>query len=183
MNSNDRIVIYRSKTGFTKRYAKMIAAELQCAFVDYKEVKAKTLSQYHTIIFGTRAHAGMIDGYQKLKKLFGQHTSSRIILFVTGATPNADTDVIKSFWSQNLTAQELVEIPHFYMQSGLCYEEMSLMDRMMMKVAARMIKNKKDKSPQDIAFEQAIKSSYDISSKIYIEPLITYLKTIESKKG
>lgn len=64
------------------------------------------------------------------------------------------------------------------MQSGLCYEKMSLTDRLMMKVAAVMVRNKKNKTAQDIAFEQAIKSSYDISSKEYIEPLVSYLKTI-----
>lgn len=176
------IVVYKSSTGFTKRYAEMIASELKCASVDFNTVTSNTLDKYHTIIFGTRAHAGMIDGYQKAKKLFGQRISGSVILFVTGATPNTDTEIIKSFWNQNLTMQELTEIPHFYMQSGLCYEKMSLMDKLMMKVAAIMIKNKKNKTPQDMAFEQEIKSSYDISSKIYIEPLITYIKTKNERK-
>ena len=65
------------------------------------------------------------------------------------------------------------------MQSGLCYEKMSLADRLMMKVAAVMVRNKKNKTAQDIAFEQAIRSSYDISSIEYIEPLVSYLKSLK----
>ncbi len=86
-------------------------------------------------MFGTRAHAGMMDGYQKAKKLFEKSGVSRLILFVTGATPNAAAETVEAFWKQNLSSDELAKIPHFYMQSGLCYEKMSLADRLMMKVA------------------------------------------------
>lgn len=57
------------------------------------------------------------------------------------------------------------------------YEKMSLPDRLMMKVTAIMIKYKKNKTEQDIGFEEGIKSSFDHSSKKYIEPLILYLRT------
>ncbi len=176
MNPKKVIVIYKSSTGFTKKYAEMVAEELSCAIVDYRTVTQALLSEYDTVIFGTRAHAGMIDGYQKVKKMFGQSTAGRLILFVTGAMPNAETDVVEGFWHQNLTSEELSEIPYFYMQAGLCYEKMCLTDRLMMKVASGMMKRKKDKSPQDLAMEQAIKGSYDISSRHYIEPLVSYIR-------
>lgn len=172
------IVIYKSSTGFTKKYAGAIARKVGCDLADYSNVSAKMLSGYDVVIFGTRAHAGMMDGYRKAKKLFAKSNIRQLVLFVTGAAPNAATETVEAFWKQNLSAEELAKIPHLYMQSGLCYEKMSLTDRLMMKVAAVMVRNKKNKTAQDIAFEQAIKSSYDISSKEYIEPLVSYLKTI-----
>ena len=42
-----------------------------------------------------------------------------------------------------------------------------------------MVKNKKNKTAQDIEFEQAIRSSYDISSIEYIEPLVSYLNSLK----
>ena len=45
-----------------------------------------------------------------------------------------------------------------------------------MKAAAVMIKKKKDKTSEEMGVEQVIKSSFDISSKAYIEPLISCLK-------
>lgn len=176
MKKNNMIVVYKSSTGFTKKYAEFIAEEMECALADYKTVTADKLSKYDVVIFGTRAHAGMIDGYQKAKKLFEKSNIGKVILFVTGAAPNAATDVIEKLWNQNLTADEMAKMPHFYMQSGLCYENMSLVDRMMMKAAAVMIKKKKNKTSEEMGFEQAIKSSFDISSKAYIEPLVSYLK-------
>lgn len=170
------IVIYKSSTGFTKRYAELIAKEMGCAVEDYRNVSSGMLSRYDTVIYGTRAHAGRAAGFQKAKMLFEKSGISRLILFVTGATPNAATEVVEAFWKQNLSAEEMVKIPHFYMQSGLCYEKMSLPDRLMMKVVAVMIRHKKNKTEQEIGFEEAIKSSFDHSSKEYIEPLISYLR-------
>lgn len=177
MAENRIILIYKSSTGFTKRYAEMIADETGCDLIDHKAATAEMLSEYDTVIFGSRAHAGMIDGYKKIKKLFEESKARKFILFVTGATPNDAGDVIEAFWKQNLTDEELSEIPHFYMQGGLCYEKMSFGDKLMMKAAAHMMKKKKDKSPYDKELEQAvsISCSYDISSKKYIEPLLSFL--------
>lgn len=174
---NKLIVIYKSKTGFTKKYAEMITEILKCTIADYKTVTEEMISKYDTVVFGSRAHAGRIDGYQKVKEILPKSMSNNFILFVTGATPNAAEDVIREFWSQNLSADELTNVPHFYMQSGLCYEKMSLPDKAMMKMAATMMKKKKDKDSNEKGFEQAISSSYDISSKEYIEPLVSFLKS------
>ncbi|MDE6218878.1 MAG: flavodoxin domain-containing protein [Lachnospiraceae bacterium] len=176
MKQSNMIVIYKSSTGFTKKYAEMIANEMKCALEDYQKVSADMLSKYDIVIFGTRAHAGRIDGYQKAKKLFEKCNVGKLVLFVTGATPNAAADVLEAFWRQNLSEDEMTKLPHFYMQSGLCYEKMSLTDRLMMKVAAIMIKHKKNKTEQDIGFEEGIQRSFDNSSRVYIDPLISYMK-------
>lgn len=174
---NDILIVYKSKTGFTKRYAEMVAKRLTCTLADYRTITPGLLSQYDTVVFGSRAYAGRIDGYRKAMKLFQKSGVRSVALFVTGAAPNEAEDVIKQLWSQNLTAEELERIPHFYMQSGLCYEQMSLPDRLMMKMAAALMKKKKDKNAHEKEFEQAIAGSYDISSETYAEPLISFLRT------
>lgn len=170
------IVIYKSKTGFTKKYAEMIASELCCPIIDYKTVTPETMSGYDTVIFGCRAHAGRMDGYTKIKEMFQNSSSKHFLVFVTGATPNAAEDIIQEFWKQNLSAEELKTIPHFYMQSGLCYEKMSLSDKAMMKMFSAMLKKKQDKNDYEKNFEHAIAGSYDISSKEYIMPLLSFLE-------
>lgn len=176
-HGNKIVVVYKSSTGFTKKYAEMIAEEIDCTLADFKTVTAEMLSEYDTVIFGSRTHAGIIDGYKQMKEMFKKSTADRIILFLTGATPNAAEDIIAQFWKQNLTADELEKIPHFYMQSGLCYEKMSFSDKLMMKVFAFMMKRKKNKEPYEKEFEKAISGSYDISSKAYVEPLVSFLRT------
>lgn len=170
------LIVYKSATGFTRKYAEIIGEALSCPVTDHRFVTAETLSEYDTVVFGSRAHAGMIDGYKKMREMFQKSRAGHLVLFVTGATPNAAEEIIAAFWKQNLSADELSQIPHFYMQAGLCYERMSFADKMMMKAAAAMLKKKKDKSDSDRAFEKAISCSYDISDEKYVEPLITFLR-------
>ncbi|MCI9597347.1 MAG: hypothetical protein HFE75_08640 [Firmicutes bacterium] len=171
------IIVYKSSTGFTKKYAEMIAKELKCPIIDHKTATIEILSQYELVIFGSRAHAGRIDGYKKAKELFEKSRIKNVVLFVTGATPSTAENMIEQFWSQNLAADEMKRIPHFYMPSGLCYEKMSFLDKLMMKAMAGMMKKKKDKTPYEQELEQSIASSYDISSPRFIEPLVEFLKS------
>lgn len=173
---NQVIVVYKSSTGFTKKYAQVIADELNCATADNKLAEANRLSAYPIVVFGSRAHAGRIDGFKKIRELYGKRRIKNLILFVTGAMPDTAKEEIAQFWKQNLTDRELRDIPHFYMPGGLCYEKMSVTDKWMMKAAAVMLKKKKDKTDADRAFEQAITGSYDISSEMYAQPLIDYVK-------
>lgn len=176
LRMNKILILYKSSTGFTKRYAEMIAEEVGCKLVDFKAATVEMASAYDMIVFGSRAHAGMIDGYKKAREMSQKAGADQFVLFVTGATPNSEKETIEEFWRQNLTEDEYVKIPHFYMQAGLCYERMSLPDKLMMKVAAIILKRKKDKGQFDKKFEQAISSSYDISSREYIKPLVSFLK-------
>ena len=118
------LVTYKSVTGFTRQYAELIAKELDRMVVDCKEVSAETMSQYDTVIFGGRFHAGLIDGLKRTKKLFKKSKAATLIVFATGTTPNTEKDMIAAAWKINFTPQELECIPHFYMQSGLRNDKM-----------------------------------------------------------
>lgn len=176
MRNGNILVIYKSVTGFTREYAEMIAQEIDCTLMDFKKVTAETMSDFDTVIFGGRMHAGMVDGLKSAKELWKQSKPSRFMVFATGATPNEAGNVIEEMWKNNLSAEERKDIPHFYMQSGLRYEKMLLSDKLMMKVFCMMMKRKKDKNEYEKQFEKVIDSSYDISSKEYIMPLVAALK-------
>lgn len=176
MDKTITIVIYKSSTGFTKWYAERIAAALSCPAVPLQEVSVELLSGCDTVIFGSRAYAGHIDSFDKAKALVKRSGNPRLVLFVTGATPNAAEDIVNRFWANTLTAEELSSLPHFYMQGGLNYEKMSLSDKLMMKAAAAMMKRKKNKTPEDLLFQEAIAQSIDHKSLEYIEPLLAYLR-------
>lgn len=173
------LVFYKSVTGFTKQYAEMIAGEIDCTLMDLKDVTAEKISEYDIVVFGGRFHAGSVDGLKKAKGLVNKSKVKTFIVFATGAMPNSAEDTIEESWKNNFTSDELHSIPHFYMQGGLRYENMPLLDKLMMKGFAAMMKKNKDKNPYGNEIEQAISSSYDISSKTYIEPLVSYIKDLQ----
>ena len=79
-------------------------------------------------------------------------------------------------WEANFTNEEIKIIPHFYMQSGLNYEKMGFVDQIMMKMLAKLIGRKKNKSETEKGLEQAIKKSYDVSSKENIKLLLEFVR-------
>lgn len=176
------LVTYKSVTGFTEQYAKWIAEELDCTVMELKDVSAKTMSEYDTVIFGGRFHAGFVDGLKKAKKIFTESTAAELIVFATGATPHTATEMIEEAWKNNLTSDELQKLPHFYMQGGLRYDKMPFGDKLMMKVFAAMVRRKKDKNKYEKAMEKALGNSYDLSSREYVTPLVSYVVKGEQNK-
>lgn len=171
------LVCYKSVTGFTKDYARMIATELGGTAMELKAVTAETMSGCDTVIFGGRFHAGRVDGLKRARALLAQGGGKTFVVFATGAMPAAAAEkTLTQAWENNLTAAELDRVPHFYLPGGLRYERMPLGDRLMMKVfAAAMkgqIKRKRERTAEDEEFMRMISTSYDLSSREYIEPLI-----------
>ncbi|MDO4273074.1 MAG: flavodoxin domain-containing protein [Eubacteriales bacterium] len=177
MMNNKVLVVYKSISGFTRKYAEMISQEIDCTLMDFKEVNETTMSNFDTVIFGGRLHAGTVDGLKNAKKLFMQSKASQFVVYATGAMPNESTKVIEEMWGNNLSPEELSDIPHFYMQGGISYERLPLSDKLMMKIFSAMLNKKKDKTEDEKQMAQAISGSYDISSKDYIMPLISSLKS------
>lgn len=174
--SRKLLILYKSKTGFTKRYAEMIAAETGGTAMDVKKARPDILLSFEHVIFGGRMHAGRIDGLGDARKLVQGNGIRLSALFVTGAMPNTETQTIADMWKHNLTPEELSGLPHFYMQSGLCYKKMGVSDRIMMGVFVFMMKHKKKESPDESRFAEMIAHSYDISSEDYIWPLVEYMR-------
>ena len=165
------IVLHNSHTGFTQRYAELIGKELDCPVHALKDAPAD-LSQYGTVVFGSRLKAGTVDGWKKAQKLLAKRGAKQLVLFATGAMPNEAEDKIRQVWEQNLTAGERETIPHFYLQAGLCREKLGGMDNAMLNVAAWAMGLKKNKSEEAAAFVDSISRSYDITDPKYIQPLV-----------
>lgn len=161
------LIIYKSKTGFTKRYATWIAEELHADLIPFQKKEKVSLSSYDTIIFGGGFYAGKINGLGWLKKHLPVLSGKKVVVFATGATPS-ESDQAKKALAQNVTEQERNQIKLFYFQSGLCYEKMSVMDRWMMKMFRSMLKKTQG---QEEAYRM-IQSSFDVCSKAAIQPLV-----------
>ncbi|KAB3533450.1 hypothetical protein F8154_10635 [Alkaliphilus pronyensis] len=170
------IVIYKSKTGFTKMYAEWIGEELNCDISSYENFPLSTIAEYDCVIYGSRVHAGKVDGIKEIKELFVGCITTKLVVFATGGTPLEAKDVINKIWQRVFSEKELKTIPHFYMQSGLNYKKMSFGDRTIMKTLAKILGRKKIKNSAETGCEKAIANSYDISSRKYIVPLVEFVK-------
>lgn len=168
--SGKNILIYKSKTGFTERYAGWISEKLTCDVIPFEKRKEVSLGEYDTIIFGGSFHAGMISGIKWLKEKLPELAEQKVVVFATGASPAESPDVEKAV-RQNFTDAEWEKVKVFYMQSGLSYEKMGIADKLMMAVFRSMVKKTEGVESQTY---KMISHSYDIAKQEAVNPLIEY---------
>ena len=75
------IVIYKSQTGFTKKYAEWISQESGAECMDIKRAKKIRLSDYDAVIYGGWCMAGSITNLDWFKKqISGLNTEEKKII-------------------------------------------------------------------------------------------------------
>ncbi|MBE5804378.1 MAG: flavodoxin [Clostridiales bacterium] len=161
------IVIYQSKTGFTKRYAEWIAVALGCEAKAWKDAQSMSLADYDTLIYGGWFHAGSIVGLKKFLRK-AEPLGKKLAVFAVGAGP-AESPDIESSLRRNFTGEQYSRIPAFYMPGGLNYEKMGAVDKAMMAVFRAMVKKQEGENSQ---MYQMLCKSYDLADEKYIEPLV-----------
>lgn len=169
------IVIYNSQTGFTKRYAQWIAEAAQADCMEFSLAKKKNLDAYEAIIFGGWACGGSISKISWFKSNIDKWTNKKLIAFCVGGSP-IDSPEIEPALKRNFNELELKKVNIFYCPGGFNYEKMPASSKLMMKMFIKMLKAKKDKSKTEQEMIKMISSSYDISDKKYIEPILQCLK-------
>ncbi len=169
------IVIYNSQTGFTKRYAEWIAEALRADCLELSVAKKKDLIAYEAIIFGSWACAGSISKISWFKDNVSKWTDKKQIVFCVGGSPIDNPEIEQSF-KKIFKEPELKNVNVFYCPGGFNYEKMSASSKLMMKMFVKALKAKKGKTEAEKEMIKIISSSYDISDKKYIEPILECLR-------
>ena len=169
------IVIYNSQTGFTKRYAEWIAEAAGADCLELSDAKKKDLAAYEAIIFGGWACAGSISKLSWFKNNIDKWTDKKLIAFCVGASPIENPEIEPAL-TKNFNESELQKVNVFYCPGGFNYEKMSTPSKLAMKMFIKALKAKKDKTEKEQEMIKMISSSYDISGKKYIEPILECLK-------
>lgn len=169
------VVIYNSQTGFTKRYAQWIAEATGADCLELSVVKKESMAAYEAIIFGGWACAGGISKLSWFKRNIDKWADKKLIVFCVGGSP-IDNPEVEPALKKNFTESELKKVSVFYCPGGFNYEKMSVPSKFMMKMFIKTLKSKKDKTESDKEMIKIISSSYDISDKKYIEPILECLK-------
>lgn len=168
-------VVYNSQTGFTKRYAEWIAEETGADCFDLKKAKKKNMDEYQAIVFGGWACAGSISKLGWFIENMDNWTDKKLVAFCVGGSPMENPDISAAL-KQYFGEPRLKKASLFYCPGGLNYERMSVGSRLMMRMFAKMIGAKKEKTDIEKAMVKMFASSYDISDKKYIAPILECLK-------
>lgn len=173
------VIIYCSKTGFTRRYAEWLAETLKCDCVPYEQRGKLRLEDYDAVIFGSWLRAGAIQKIGWFKAQLPELAGKKIVAFAVGATPAEAEEAVRKVLEQNFTAAQRKEIQTFYLQGGLDYERMDVVSRMAMRMLCRMLRGQKNRSAEDEAMLRMIEKSFDGTNRAAIEPIVAAVKGMQ----
>lgn len=163
------VIIYRSKTGFSRRYAQWLAEDLQCQAVDYRERNRLRLPEYGTIILAGGLYAGQMAGLGWLKKQLPGLAGRRIAALAVGCAPAATPDLPESM---DKLFGSTPQIKGFYCQGGLDYEHMGAVDRTLMAGLRSMLR----KDPEKAEMLDYISKSFDVLKRESLEPVLAWVR-------
>ncbi|HHU55652.1 MAG TPA: flavodoxin [Acholeplasmataceae bacterium] len=174
------IVIYKSKTGFVKKYAELLAEDLSADIFEVSKIKSDELSKYDTVIYGGSLHAVGIIGIKFIKKNIDKIKGKKIIVFASGASPSSEK-VINDVVTQNFTIEQQKYIKFFYLRGGFDYNKLPFIDKVLMTLLKWHIKfkkkRKKELSFDEIGMLELFDKPTDFTNKIYLNEIISYVKS------
>lgn len=169
------IVIYKSKTGYTKRCARWIAEELGADLFELSQVQASNLKEYTTVIFGGGLYAVGINGINFIKQNLELLQGKKVAVFATGATPYRE-ETTKEIRDSNFTPEQQKQIQFFYMRGGFDYSRLNFIDKILMQLLKLKLKTKKNLTADERGMLAAYSKPVDFTRKQNIDQLITYIE-------
>ncbi|MCT4631999.1 MAG: flavodoxin domain-containing protein [Firmicutes bacterium] len=171
------IMVYKSNSGYVKKYADMISSELKCDIREGSKVSLDQLKNYDIIIFGGGLYAVGINGIKLLKNNIDSLVDKKIVVFASGASPFRE-EVYDEVINKNFTLEQQELIKFFYLRGGFDFKKLKLRHKVVMK-GMKMHLSKKDELTEDEAgMLAAFDKPVDFTSKENAQELIDYVKSI-----
>lgn len=164
------IVVYKSKYGYTKKYAEWIAESLGC---DIKEnAYLADIMGYDAVICGGGIYAGRINGVKLIVKNLEKLSGKKLVLFAVGSNPGRPEE-LEAFWKQALEENVRLNVPHFYLRGGFDYGRLGSVDRLMMNMLKKMLLKKDELTEDDKGLFAAYETPVDFTDKENLKQILS----------
>lgn len=170
------IVIYKSRTGYTEKYAQWIAQELGADLFPRSAVTPDILGAYNTVIYGGGLYAVGINGVKFVKDNLDKLRGKKVAVFACGCTPYRE-ETVKEIRDKNFSPEEQEKIGFFYMRGGFDYQRLYPVDKILMTLLKLKLKVKKNRSPDEEGMLNIYARPTDFTRKQNIEALIEYVRS------
>jgi len=167
------LVVYKSKYGATKKYARWIADELNADIFEAGDVKAQTLMDYDAVIYGGGLYAGQINGVN----LVAENPAKKLIVFTVGLADPKITDFTE-YLAKSFAPERLAEIKTFHLRGAIEYGKLNLGHSMMMKMFKKMMQKKdfSQMSSEEKSVAEANGEDVDFVEQGSIRALVEYVR-------
>nr|WP_319488847.1 flavodoxin domain-containing protein [uncultured Caproiciproducens sp.] len=171
------IIVYKSKSGFTEKYARWLAEDAQADLVEAGMAKLEDLIQYDTIVYGGGLYIGGINGVKLITGHMKELANKKLIVFGVGASP-CRPNVVEEIRNANLPEEIREKVHFFLLRGGFDMGKCGLKDKMLM----NMLKIKLEKAPDTDEDAKGMLACYthpaDFTSRDAIKPILDCIKNI-----
>lgn len=161
------VIVYESKTGFTRRYAEMLAAKTGLKVFNVKEVSK--VDKKEEVIFLGWMKAGTIQGLNKARK----HNQNIKAVCASGTARSVEPN------TEAVIARNRIEgKPFFYLRGGcLPLKELKGMDKILLSMFVKVLKGRKDKDEVTEEAISNIENGFDGVKEENLEPVLQWLNS------
>lgn len=161
-----KAIIYQSKTGHTKEYAKILSKELKIPCYSVQDAKEK-VNKKDEIIYLSWIRATTIVGYKKINKKYQIATIGAV-----GAYPKSN-EYTKQLKEYNHITQEL-----FYLRGGINYEKLNKFYQKILKLVGKAITLE---NPRDKEMSRLFEKGGNFVNSKQLKPMIEYIKGVTNE--
>lgn len=159
------VIIYESKTGFTKKYAKMLADKANLIALNVKNISKVTTDE--EILFLGWIKAGKIQGLNKLRK----YNLKAVCASGTSRRAEPSPEVM-------IRRNKIEGIPFFYLRGGcLPVDKLKGLDKILLKMLLKILKSRKEKDEEQEEMIENIENGFDGVDEKNLEPVLSWLET------
>ncbi len=160
------LIVYESQTGFTKKYAEMLAAETNLRACPVRDL-SKSAQRNEEILFLGWMKIGKIQELSKARKF------KLVAVCGSGTGQTAEPD------EQTVIARNHLEgIPFFYLRGGcLPLKELKGLNRILLSMFVGALKKRGDRDEKLTESIDIIENGFDGVKKENLAPLLAWLQT------
>lgn len=166
------LILYESKTGYTKKYAQWAAEELSADIFPFRECTDEMLNRAELVIYGGGVNGSIINSQKKFERKLRKYPDKTVVYFAAGIRP-ATERTNELILKNNFGTQE---VTFFYFRGGLQYEKTSPGDKTLIRIYCAMMKRRRELHEEDREVLKLMCQDGDYSSRDQIQPLVTAVR-------
>lgn len=159
-----KIIVYSSNTGYTKRLAELLGEKASLPVYDLTAAKEIIKPNDQVIYFGWLM-ANNIKGLKKAVKLFNVKA-----ICAVGLANNTQQLVLQLKSINNIN-----DTPLFYLQGGYDSNKLKGFNKFVMKMFAKMLNKKGDKTTDEIQMLELIQNGADFVNEESVLPVYNWI--------
>ena len=174
-------VIYKSKYGASRTYAKWISDKLHADLFEADNISSQTLNNYEVIIFAGSLYASKLTVYANIKKFYkrlnkNKSKDKKIYCVIVGISNPQHKELYEDAINKNFKNKEKENITFYFLRGAIDFSKLKLHHALMMLMFRKILASKNIQTEDDKVFLENYGKKIDYLNKNSINDLVSDVK-------